>query len=111
MRRPMHQIHASRSGGRGKAARGVALATASLLCLFLLTTPGHAAVLGASTAVSLQSMMNPVMLGGFPPAPPIIIPQVQPPRSPFQPPSWVPKPIPLPSKPSWVPGPPSWVGK
>jgi len=94
---------------RGRVVRGAALAMVSLLFFLLVTTPGHAAVSKAHMAISVQTAVGPVMLEAFPPGPGITIPRIQPPRSPFQPPSWAPAPIPTPNKPNWAPGLPPWV--
>jgi hypothetical protein len=111
MRTHLCQTCESKGCGRGNVVRRVALVTTSLICLSLLATPGHAAMPGANTAISLPSAISSVILGGFPAGPPVIIPKVQMPRSPFQPPSWVP-PVPsVPGKPSWVPAMPPWVGR
>jgi len=79
--------------------KGWVLAAAALLVVVLVTTASDAAVLQASTAgltIHLQQVMTPVLVGPVAFGPRVLVPTRPTPRSPFQPPTWVP------STPPWL---------
>jgi len=94
---------------------GPAVLAGALLVSVLLVTPGDAAP-GSSSAVSVlttlavEKAMGTSMAGPFLPRGPVFIPRKPTPRSPYQPPSWVPGPPPwAPGRPPWVPSRPPWA--
>jgi len=83
----------------------------ALTVLALLATVSDAAVVGstgAATAMTLQQAVSP-LLNGVGPVPRVVVVPAKPaPRSPFQPPSWIPT-VPTPPAPPTPPGRPTWV--
>ncbi|MEN6338323.1 MAG: hypothetical protein ABFE01_29050 [Phycisphaerales bacterium] len=81
-----------------------------LLVLTLLATTSDAAVQSVNAskiAATLQQELTPLLTGPVA-GPTVIIPARPAPRSPFQPPSWIPNP-PTPPGPPAVPPAPTWV--
>lgn len=81
---------------KGRRGVKVVLLAGALILLILLITPGAAApgMLDTSTVMAVQGAMTVDMVGGSGGSGPVMIPRRPSPRSPFQPPSWVPNPGP-----------------
>lgn len=86
-------------------------AAGALLVLALLATISDAAVASgnvAGTAISLQQGLTSMMTGAAPVMRVVTVPARPAPRSPFQPPTWIPT-IPSPPSPPMPPAAPTWV--